>query len=51
MIFYKNYIGATSKTKEQLIGDNTDSAKILFDLQDYQHALVADGTYLFCGKS
>ena len=49
--FIPKYLSVTSKTRNELINDKSDYAKILFEMINDQLALVADGTYLYCEKS
>ncbi|CAF1114855.1 unnamed protein product [Brachionus calyciflorus] len=49
--FVPNYLGAKRFSIEQWLGQNTEIVKALFDLDDNQLSIIADGTYCYCQKS
>ena len=49
--FVPQYLGANHINREAFLLKNTVFSKRLFDLNDSQLCLIADGTYIYCQKS
>ena len=49
--FVPVFLGANHQPREKWIEYNTSLSKQLFDLNENQLCLIADGTYLYCQKS
>ena len=49
--FVPQFLGANHRTREQFLDKNTILARTLFDMNENQLCLIADGTYIYCQKS
>ena len=49
--FVCKYLGTANKERSFFTNNNTELAKILFELNDDQLITICDGTYLYCEKS